>query len=255
MFADCFLVMESCLLDPRGRPVPGSVRFLDALIGSGVPFVILTNQSYATRDQMADRLLNAGFRNIVPAMFYTSTMAAIDAIVKKYPDRRRAAYLGGKGMIELLRETGFSLNMDRADWVFVGSDHNSSYNDYCYALKLIERGAYIISTDPRAAEVTRSNLLVGPGSIVKMLEYASGTKAVEAGIPAPLIVGRALKYLNVHPDRAVLACCHPEPEISCGVSAGIRTVLVMNGMDEKENALLRRVHPDYVVEDLTGLLR
>ena len=41
----------------------------------------------------------------------------------------------------------------------------------------------------------------------------------------------------------------------CGNNAGIRTVLFAPAMDEKENALLRRIHPDYVAEDLSALLR
>ena len=255
MIADCFLIMESCVLDSRGKAQPGAVRFIETLLKHSLSFVILTDQSLLTRGQMADRMMKAGFSRISEEMFYTSTMAAVDAIRRKYPDRRTAGYIGSRGMVEILRLGGFALNMERADWLFVGSDHDASYNDYCYALKLVDRGAYIISTDQREYETTRSGKLIGSGSVVKMLEHATGTKAVETGMPAPLIVSRALKYLDVSAEDAVLVGCHPEPEIACGLAAGIRTVLCMTGMDDTENALLRRVHPDFVVEDLNGLLR
>jgi len=255
MFAQCFLIMESCLINERQRPQPGAVRFLDALIQNRVPFVILTNRSAQLRTAMAEGMNRAGFHNVAAEMFYTSTMAAVDAIVKKYPDKKNAGYIGGKGMLELLRIGGFALNMDRADWVFVGSDHSSTYNDYSYCLKLVERGAYIVSVDPSPTERSLSGTLIGSGSVVKMLEYASGTRAIKAGIPAPLIVSRALKYLRREIDDAVLIASHPETEIVCGNNAGIRTVLFAPAMDEKENALLRRIHPDYVAEDLSALLR
>ena len=255
MFAQCFLIMESCLINERQRPQPGAVRFLDALIQNRVPFVILTNRSAQLRTAMAEGMNRAGFHNVAAEMFYTSTMAAVDAIIKKYPDKKNAGYIGGKGMLELLRIGGFALNMDRADWVFVGSDHNSTYNDYSYCLKLVERGAYIVSVDPSPTERSLSGTLIGSGSVVKMLEYASGTRAIEAGIPAPLIVSRALKYLRKDISDAVLITAHPETEIVCGNNAGIRTVLFAPAMDEKENALLRRIHPDYVAEDLSALLR
>lgn len=255
MFAQCFLIMESCLVNTRQRPQPGAVRFLDTLIQYRVPFAILTNRSSQLRTAMAENLMRAGFHNVKPEMFYTSAMAAVDAICRKYPDKKNAGYIGGKGMLELLRIGGFALNMDRADWLFIGSDHGATYNDYSYGLKLIERGAYIVSTDPSPTERSLSGTLIGSGSIVKMLEYASGTRAVEAGIPAPLIISRALTYLHAQIEDAVLIASHPETEILCGSNAGIRTVLFTEAMDESENALLRRIHPDYVTEDLLSLLR
>ena len=100
MIADCFLIMESCVLDSRGKAQPGAVRFIDTLLDHSLPFVILTDQSVLTRQQMADRMLKAGYSGITAEMFYTSTMAAVDAICRKYPDRRTAGYIGGRGICQ-----------------------------------------------------------------------------------------------------------------------------------------------------------
>ncbi len=255
MIANCFLIMTSCLINRQGRPRKGAVYFMNTLIDNRIPFVILTNQSTYTRAQLAEMMNRAGFNEMIPQMFYTSTMAAVDAICRKYPDKKTAGYIGGKGMTEILKLGGFSLNMNHADWLFVGSDHNATYNDYSYALRLISGGAYIVSTDPVLKEKTTSGDLIGSGSVVKMLESASGTRALEAGIPSGLIVSRSLVYLRQSIDDAVLVTSQPEPEITCGIAAGIRTVLSMSAMDETDNALQRRVQPDFVVEDLTGLMR
>lgn len=255
MIANCFLIMTSCLINGQGRPRKGAVYFMNTLIDNRIPFVVLTNQSTYTRSQLADMMNRAGFNEMRPEMFYTSTMAAVDAICRKYPDKKTAGYIGGRGMTEILKMGGFSLNMNHADWLFVGSDHNATFNDYSYALRLIDGGAYIISTDPVVKEKTTTGNLIGSGSVVRLLETASGTRAIEAGIPSPLIVSRSLVYLKQSVSDAVLVTSQPETEITCGNSAGIRTVLSMSAMDETDNVLQRRVQPDFVVEDLTGLMR
>jgi ribonucleotide monophosphatase NagD (HAD superfamily) len=255
MIGKNWMITESCLFDSAGKPRKGAIRFLRAVCQQGDAFVVLTNHSTHLRSEMAAAYQDAGFDSIETANFYTSVMAGVDAILKSFPNRRTAGFLGGRGMEATLKEAGFAVNLEKADWVFVGTDRHASYEDYCYALRLLEGGAQIISTDPRRLEHIKSGVAVGSGSIVKMLEYAGTREALECGMPSPLIAQQALGYLDASAEDTVFIGCHLGSEIACGTDAGLKTVLVSSGLDENEDAVESDIRPDYVVEDLGGLLR
>jgi len=250
-----WMITESCLFDSEGQPRKGAIRFIRAVHQAENAFVILTNLSSHLRSEMAAAYQDAGFTGIDTANIYTSTMAGVDAILKSCPDRRTAGFLGGRGMEATLKEAGFAVNLERADWVFIGTDRHASYEDYSYALRLLEGGAQIISTDPRRLEYIKSGAAVGSGSIVKMLEYAGSREALECGLPSLLIAQQALRYLEAKAEETIFIGCHLKSEIQCGVEAGMKTVLVSSGLDENEDAMGSEIRPDYIVEDLSGLLR
>ena len=254
MLGKYWLIAESCLFS-GGAASFGAAEFIRELKRQNLPFVFLTNHSSHLRSEMADAYEAAGLQGIQTSMFYTSTMAGVDAILKAYPDKRTAGYIGGRGMQKILQEGGFAVDLDHADWLFIGTDRHASFEDYSYGLRLMETGAQIVSTDPRRMEYTKNGPAIGSGSIVRMMEYAGAREALECGMPSPILAVQAMNYLSADIHETVLVGSHLNSEIQCGIDAGIKTVLVTSGMDEHEDGLLDTVKPDYVVETMAGLLR
>ncbi len=254
MLGTYWLISESCLFGPKGMTF-GSRELIHALQYRRLPFVILTNHTSHLRTEMADAYDKAGLHGVQSSMFYTSAMAGADAILKAYPKKRIAGYIGGRGLQETLQEGGFAVNLDRADWLFIGTDRHASYEDYCYGLRLMKGGAQLVSTDPRKIEYLKNGPVPGSGSIVKMLEYAGSQEALECGMPAPLIARQAMRYLEADPADTIFVGAHLKTEIQCGINAGLKTVLTTSSLEESEEELLNEIRPDYVIDTLEGLLR
>ena len=115
--------------------------FIDYLIKNNIGFIFLTNNSTRTQEQCVKHMEKMGFSDLKPEMFYTSAMASADYISKLYPDKKRAAYIGEKGMREPLINNGFIIDPDNPDFLFVGLDRNATYNDYSFALRNLLKGA------------------------------------------------------------------------------------------------------------------
>ncbi|MBQ6532235.1 MAG: HAD hydrolase-like protein [Solobacterium sp.] len=254
MLANTFLISFSTLMID-GRPAPGSREFFAALVRERIPFAILTNQSQRTLQELTDYLEGQGFRGIMPSMFYTTVMAAADEILQMYPKKRMAGYLGGRGMREILRLAGFSVDLDRADWLFVGMSPEISDMEYSYALRLIEQGAVIVETDARRLVRRKKEPYPGAGSIVRMLEYAASTQAMHADMPDTMLIRHAMQYLNALSEQTVLITSDLDREVRSANTFGIRSIFVTAGMDDSFDMMEHDVHPTYVIETLEGLLR
>ncbi|MBR2727570.1 MAG: HAD hydrolase-like protein [Solobacterium sp.] len=252
MLSDIWLICESCLWK-GGTLRKDAAVFLRFLHDNDCSFVILSEDTVRTREDQAVLYIDQGLSFITKDDIYTSVLAAADRITEMTPGHRNAGVIGSAGLRSTLREAGFSLDTDRADWVFVGYDREAEINDFNYALRLLRGGAQLIATDMRPYRETKNGPAVGAGSFVRLLEYASGKKAAQVCFPSPFMVKGAVNWLSTTMDRAVLVGSDLQREIKCGNDAGMTTVYVPASMEE--DLFEESVRPSYVVVDLYGLLR
>ena len=252
MLSDVWMICESCLWT-EGSLREDAAAFLKKLHAEGCSFVILTEESVRTRTDHAAMYIDQGLPFISRDDIYTSVMAAADRIVEMAARHRNAGCIGSRGMRETLREAGFSLDTDAADWLFVGYDREAEMNDFNYALRLLKGGAQLISTDSRPVRETKNGFFVGAGAVVKMLEAASGKKAAETGFPSPFMIKGAVNYLGSTIDHTVFVGSDLQREIRCANDAGMTTVYVPGSLDD--DLFEETVRPSYVVADLYGLLK
>ena len=239
----------------RSYPAEGAVYLLDTLRENGLPYLILTEQSARTREQTANLMNDVGFHGIRPSDIYTSVMAAVDWLLWKEPHRKTAAYLGGSGLRMTLEEVGLQIRNLDADALFVGMNRNLCYNDYSEAVQIIHDGAILISTDSRRIQRQEGAEFIGNGAVIKMLEYASGTKAVDFGRGSIGLYNMALRYMQVTPSDVISIGTQFPRDIESARRMGIETVFLTNGASIMELGMTEENHPDYIVEDLYGLTR
>ena len=240
----------------NGKPKEGAVSFLKALEMNRLPYVILTEQSGRTREKLCEDMKEIGFRYIRPGYIYFSAMAAVDYIVSTSESEIRSAYMiGGSGMKEVLEKGGFAMKQYQADYLFVGMNRNLSYLDYSEALCILEEGAQLISTDERRTQLVDSQNMIGNGAIVKMLEYASGTKSLSFGRGSELFIKQSLRYIHTDSEHAVFVGNDFQRDILPAQRLGMTTVYVTEGRSIMNCGMNEQWHPDYIVNDLNGLTK
>lgn len=249
-------VLQYNTLVIRGRyPAKGARELLAGLYAENLPFLILTDQSGRTREEIVRSMMDMGFYHIPYDGIYTSTMAAADWVARQYPEKAKAAYIGGRGMKKSLEEAGFAIVNAHPDWLFVGFDRNATYEDYSFGLSLIRSGAALISTDSSPTRFGETGEGIGAGAIVKMLEYASGTRALEFGRPGVISVASALRYQGYEAKEAIFVGADFKLDIVPALRCGMDTVLVTEGRSIQGLGMNEKMHPRWIIDDLSGLLR
>ena len=235
-------------------PTLGAVDLFRRLVDREETFLILTDKANRTRRQMAQHLYDSGFPLLYEELFYTSTMAAVDAVRRNYPEKRTAFYLGNEALGNTLREGGFIIDLNKADWLFVGSNKNATYRDYCDALRIIDGGAVVISACDDVREAARDMTGIGPGAVTAMLEAASGKKALHAGWPSSLLLKKAIRYMGCAGEDVIFISSDLENQINVAINAGIKTMFVLNNRQLSEDLRDSPIRPTYIVENLKGVL-
>ncbi|MBQ9329214.1 MAG: HAD hydrolase-like protein [Solobacterium sp.] len=249
---DTYLFSYDVLFEGK-EPSNGAVDLLKNLARAGRSFLILTDRSCYSRQRLAEKLYEAGFPLFSEEVFYTSAMAAVDAIVKNYPERNYASYIGNDAMKDLLEAGGFQLGSGKPDWVFIGENRQASYQDYSDALQAVTSGATIVSVSDRAVLNDRGKQEPGPASITMMLEYASRKESLVSGWSSPVMVKKAVRYIGAKKENTVFISADLDKEISSAQNAGVDTVFVLNGKQIDLNE--SKVKPTFVVDTLRGLFK
>ncbi|MBR2812500.1 MAG: HAD hydrolase-like protein [Solobacterium sp.] len=247
-----YLIPYDVLVDENG-PRSGAVTFISRLKELGIPYVIITEHSAKRRERMAELMGQIGFDTIDPRRIYTSVMAAVDYAAMRMPDKTRIMCMGGSGLRNTLQEVHFEVSRTAPDILFVGMNTNLTYQDYCDALNALHKGALLFSTDDRRIQYHHGDLDIGNGAVIKMLEYASGVKAIHFGMGSEELLRMAIRYMSFAPEDAVVVGMDIERDILPAKNVGIETIYVSLGRDLEESGITQINYPTYFVEDLYGL--
>ncbi len=238
----------------RGKTVlPGAPELITRLRRDGIPYLFLTNNSTTPSDEVARRLCDMGIEASSTDIM-TSAEATAAFLADEIPGAR-VLVVGEAGIRQALTAAGFSLTTDHrlADVVVVGMDRDTTYARLKEASLAIQRGARFIATNLDASLPSEEGLIPGAGSLVVMLEIASGVKAQAIGKPEAGIFRQALARLGVSGEITAAVGDRPETDIVGGQAAKLKTIAVLTGVAHLEDFEAMRPPPDWVFADLIEL--
>ncbi len=214
----------------RGKSlVDGAQAFIRRLVETNTPFLFLTNNSEQTPIDLLRKLEGMGIEGLTEHNFYTSAMATAAFLHSQKPGG--SAYLiGGNGLASELYKVGFSLTETKPDYVVVGKTPHFNFDMMRKALRLIDKGAKFIATNPDVVDPTEAGLEPAAGSILAAIEVACGKKPYVVGKPNALMMMSARKKLGSHSSETVMIGDRMDTDIVAGLEAGMTTCLVLSGV-------------------------
>ncbi len=233
--------------------IDGAKDFIDYLIATKHPFYFFTNNSSRTREEAAKHMLDVGYENISPEMFYTSAIAAAHYVAQKY-EGRRAYYIGMNGMKEALEEEGFEIVDHDADFVFIGLDKQGQWDKYSKALRELVNGATLIGTNNDRILLQENGANIGNGSVVAMFEYAIGKESERIGKPSPVSMNVFCDLMHVDKKECVIIGDNLETDILCGVNSDVDTIFVTTGVHKEKDIERLGIHPTRIIKNLRELI-
>ncbi|MFF5989791.1 HAD-IIA family hydrolase [Prauserella flavalba] len=232
--------------------VPGADEFLAELRANDAAFLVLTNNSIYTPRDLRARLLRTGL-DVPEEAIWTSALATARFLQAQRPNGS-AYVIGEAGLTTALHEVGYVLTDSDPDYVVLGETRTYSFTAITRAIRLIERGARFIATNPDPTGPSREGILPATGSIAALIERATGRSPYYVGKPNPLMMRSALRALGAHSEHTLMIGDRMDTDVHSGIEAGLQTILVLSGISTRETAERYPFRPTLVVDSIADLV-
>lgn len=236
---------------------------VDALVaaGAGRRVAYLTNNASRTAGTVAEQL--RGFGLPVDAEdVVTSPHAAIGLLAELVPTGSTVLVVGGEGLTSVVEAAGFRITRSALGdpaAVIQGFAPHVAWTDLAeaaFALRAEPGREPIpwVATNTDWTIPQERGVAPGNGTLVSAVHTAVGRLPVVAGKPEPAIFETALARFGGGP--ALMIGDRLDTDILGARRAGISSALVLTGIDGPKQLLAAAAEsrPDFVVEDLRGLL-
>ena len=249
---ECWLSDMDGVLVHEGQPIPGAEEFVERLIQSGKRFLVLTNNSIYTPRDLSARLASMGLR-VPQEAIWTSALTTARFLADQRPEG--AAYvIGEAGLTTALHEAGYVLTDIDPDYVVLGETRTYSFSQITRAIRLIERGARFIATNPDPVGPSAEGSLPACGAVAAMITKATGVEPYFVGKPNPLMMRTALNRVEGHSEHTVMIGDRMDTDVVAGVEAGLETILVLTGVTRQEEVERFPFRPSHVLPSIADVL-
>jgi NagD protein len=213
-------------------PIDGATEFVEALKASGLRFLILTNNSIFTPRDLRARLLSSGI-DVPEDTIWTSALATAQFLNDQRPGGT-AYVIGEAGLTTAMHEIGYVLSERDPEYVVLGETRTYSFEAITTAIRLIERGARFIATNPDPTGPSVNGPIPATGSVAALITRATNVAPYFVGKPNPLMMRSALNRIDAHSETTVMVGDRMDTDIVSGLEAGLRTILVLTGSTPKK---------------------
>jgi len=236
---------------------PSADDVIRAIRNKGKRVSFITNNPTRSRTEYRRKLNDLNI-DAVEEDITTSCNAVHHYLAKKYRDiKYRSVYVIGSDYLKTeVARTGAKIAREvkshTADIVVAGGHNKFNYDELKNASLAIQNGAFFLVTNKDSSYPSIEGLLPGTGAIVSSIEKASGKTARVAGKPEKYIFDICIR---TDKGKTVIIGDNLYTDIKGGKNAGIKTVLTLTGFTKQKDTESNKIKPDYIINDLSGLLK
>ena len=252
-----YLIDMDGVIYRENQLIPGAAEFVECLLGSGAPFLFVTNNSAPTPEDLAVRLRHLGIEGIFSRHFYTSALNTADFLSETHPNCT-VFVLGEGGLLAALHEKRIANDAINPSYVVVGEGAVST-DKLTKAHECLERGARLLATNPdNWCPVGPERTRPGAGAAAAFLEASSGKQAYYLGKPNGYMFNRARRKLEESsrnaPEQVVMIGDTMETDIRGAVEAGLCAYLVLTGSTTLETLRDYVYQPTQILNSVADLI-
>jgi NagD protein len=249
---DCWLTDMDGVLVHENQAVPGAPELIEQWTRQGKRFLVLTNNSIFTPRDLAARLKASGL-SVPEESLWTSALATADFLKAQIPGGS-AFVIGEAGITTALHEAGFIMTETAPDFVVLGETRTYSFEAITKAIRLIDRGARFIATNPDATGPSPEGPLPATGAVAAMITRATGREPYVVGKPNPMMFRSAMNRIGAHSENTAMVGDRMDTDIQAGIEAGLHTILVMTGISSRSSIERYPFRPDEVIDSVADLV-
>ena len=236
----------------ENRALPGAAELIQQWRDRGTEFLVLTNNSIFTPRDLAARLRTSGL-DVPEERIWTSANATAEFLKQQKSDGT-AYVIGQAGIITALHDAGFTMTDNDPEFVVVGETRSYSFESITQAIRLIDRGARFISTNPDATGPSPDGIMPATGAINALITKATGREPYIVGKPNPMMFRSALNQIGAHSEVTGMIGDRMDTDIIAGMEAGLHTVLVTTGISTRESIEKYPFRPNEIFDGVFELV-
>jgi glycerol-1-phosphatase len=239
-----------------GKPIQGAPEALQGAKRAGAHLAYVTNNASRTPAAVA-ALLDSMAVPVAEDDVVTSAQAAARLLADKLPPKSKVLVIGGAALSLAVRERGLVPVLTAADSpaaVVQGFFPGVDYSRLAEGGVAVRAGALFVATNADSTIPGARGTQPGNGSLLQVIEHATGVVPVVAGKPEPplhheSVIRTGAKHPLVIGDRL-------DTDIEAAHNAGCDSLLVLTGVDNPHTVTLapERRRPTYIAETLDALL-
>jgi len=240
-----------------GTAIPGAPEALQAAKRAGAHVAYVTNNASRTPAAVA-ALLDGMGAPVTEADVVTSAQAAARLLADRLPPKSRVLVIGATALSLALRERGLVPVWSASDSpaaVVQGYAPGIDYSRLAEGGLAVRAGALFVATNADSTIPSARGTAPGNGSLLQVIEHATGTAPIVAGKPEPplhheSVIRTGAKHPLVIGDRL-------DTDIEAAYNTGTDSLLVLTGVDTPRTVTLApaRRRPTYIAETLDDLLQ
>ncbi|HZD38959.1 MAG TPA: HAD-IIA family hydrolase, partial [Actinomycetes bacterium] len=237
--------------------VPAAPATLRSVRELGVRVGFVTNNAMRPPAAVVEKLSRLGIKATVEEV-QTSSQAAVRLLGGEAGLRGKGVLvIGGPGLREALSGAGAHL-LEPEAWrsaeiVAAGMDTELTYEKLRAASLAIAAGARFVASNADASLPTPEGPWPGAGSVLALLETATGARPEIAGKPQPALFETVAAALG--PGPRLMVGDRVDTDLAGAQALGWATALVLTGVTRPRALLDVQMVPDYLLADVGGLLQ
>jgi arabinose operon protein AraL len=236
------------------RLISGADEAVTTLREHGVGVLFLSNKPIARRSDYSEKLTRLGVPTTAEEVITSSSITATYLATNHATDP--VFVVGEDPLRDELRDNGISLTTDpeEAAVLLASMDRRFDYETLTNALQAMDEETAFLATNPDRTCPTETGEIPDCGAVIGAIEGVTGRDLDRVlGKPAPTAVDAATARLGVAADRCLMVGDRLETDIRMGERAGMRTVLVLSGVSDRETLEQSSVQPDNVIESIQDI--
>jgi NagD protein len=249
---ECWLTDMDGVLVHEGHALPGAAEFLARLRERGRRFLVLTNNSIFTARDLRARLATSGL-DVPEESIWTSALATAQFLEDQHPGGS-AYVIGEAGLTTALHQVGYVLTETAPDYVVLGETRTYSFEAITRAIRLVEKGARFIATNPDPTGPSAEGPLPACGAVAALITKATGAEPYVIGKPNPMMFRSAMNTIQAHSETTAMIGDRMDTDVVAGIEAGLSTFLVLTGSTQRHQVERFPFRPTKVADSIADLI-
>jgi glycerol-1-phosphatase len=239
-----------------GTAIPGAPEALQRAKRDGAHVAYVTNNASRTPAAVAALLEGMG-APVTEADVVTSAQAAARLLADKLPPKSKVLVIGGTALRLALRERGLvpvSTATEHPAAVVQGFAPGIDYAKLAEGGLAVRAGALFVATNADSTIPNARGTAPGNGSLLKVIEYATGVAPIVAGKPEPPLHRESV--IRTGARRPLVIGDRLDTDIEAAYNTGTDSLLVLTGVDTPRTVTLapKQRRPTYIAATLDALL-
>lgn len=142
--------------------------------------------------------------------------------------------------------------------VVVGFTPYTHYKEMAMGALLVHRGAAFYGTNPDPSYPTELGPLPGAGALLALISTSTGVQPLTIGKPEQHVFEEAVRRLKSNKSETAMVGDRLTTDIMGAKVAGLRSILLLSGIETREDVQKSEIKPDFIyadIEELTSILK